>query len=417
MIDTLSKNPIARRLLNLTPPDDEADTGNATGAAEAASQGGDEGPEVTETRYQGWSEVQDSSRRQASRKAGRIVLWIVAGLIFLLGIRSLFNTNKNTSAATARPAAVSTFPSGQAQAVATRWASAFLTFNSDDPTAQADRTTLLSQDTASGVDLSQSWNGQGSEKVLTTLPGQVNVSSNTAASVTVYMQVNATAAGAAAPTPSPSPTAPVTPKPSTKPTPKPSAKPTPKPTKKKASSTSGAAIQPVSLSAAAATPGTTWVGMSVPVGWDGRRVIVTGLPAFVALPAPGAQQNAPSAPTEDAALTAQTQGAASSFFAAYAGTDSAALSSMTAPGASITPLGGAVTFDQLEQWSVAANPVAIKSTDSSTAGRTAQAVVVWNVGGARLTQAYNVRLQPVTSAGATVWRVAAVSVNTSPISQ
>ena len=138
------------------------------------------------------------------------------------------------------------------------------------------------------------------------------------------------------------------------------------------------------------------------MGWDGRRVVVTGLPAFVAMPSPGSVKTTGTEPEEDTALSDQTRSAATAFFTAYAGSDTNSLQAAAAPGARVEPLGGAVEYTDLTQWSVL-------SGDTGQKTRSAHATVTWSVNGAQLTQEYDVRLAAVSSGTGTAWRVISVS--------
>ena len=85
--------------------------------------------------------------------------------------------------------------------------------------------------------------------------------------------------------------------------------------------------------------------LGVPVAATGSGVVVSGEPAW--LPAP--PQISPSAAPRGSDQVAQSQlmNELPAFFRAYAGGDSAALNRFLVRGASVTGLGGAVTFDSI----------------------------------------------------------------------
>lgn len=367
-----------------------------------------------------WAPIDTSDERARVRKLGRVVLWCVVGLLVFIGLRSMLSSSDRTPAAapSAKPTAGASFPTGQAQAVAQRWAKNYLTFNGQNDQATQARKQALAQDTSTGIDLDRAWNSAGVQSVSALLPGQVTASSDTAATVTVYAQVSDTDP-AASPSSSPSPSSTSSaPKASSKP--KATKKAAKKETKKSAADLSTAQVVPAGLGSddnTAASPsasaGSDWIGLTIPVGWDGHRVVVTGLPAFVGLPQPGdATQDQGKLPQSDSSLSAKTRTTAETFFRAYAGSDAGALQAVAAPGASLAPLGGQVQLGTVQSWTVYAG-----SGTAARKSRSAQAVVIWRAGDAQLTQAYDVRLVNVTGGAASEWRVESVSVNTHATSQ
>jgi hypothetical protein len=153
----------------------------------------------------------------------------------------------------------------------------------------------------------------------------------------------------------------------------------------------------------AKVPAWQWSSLAVPVGWDGRRVVVTGTPAFVALPAPSKMTDSPPGhASADAQVTAATSKGITATFEAMAADDPAALAQLCAPGAQVAPLGAGLRFDGIQSWQ------AWRSEDPTN--RTGVAVVRWRLpSGAQLTQKYAVRLSAVTAGAQTDWRVAAVT--------
>lgn len=403
--------------------DDDAETKDTAATAKVARPSNQSSSMFSEIDESGWSTW--------GRRAGRALVFGCIGLMALLGVRDVFVGRPGASTTATKTTTHAGLPTAQAQAVATRWATTYLTWDSSASNDDAQRQTELARDTAPGVDLTDSWNGSGAQHVVSVLPGQVSVTGTVGRAV-IYAQVAAGAAPSTAPSSSPSPS-------STKTSPaKPSKKPTPKTDKKKPSKTSKAAaptgalnVEPAALAADSSSPSTaasdktSWVSLSVPVAWDGHRVVVAGLPAFVGTAAPQAAPGVKEVPSQDDNLTETTQDAATAFFSAYAGNDAAAIQAATAPGAQITPLGGSVKFISLQKWSVFQTPQQRDESDpSKTAGakpipdkqRDAQAVVTWQVGAAQITQVYDVRLAPLSGGGSSTWRVASVTASTYPVS-
>ena len=85
--------------------------------------------------------------------------------------------------------------------------------------------------------------------------------------------------------------------------------------------------------------------LGVPVAATGGGLVVSGEPAW--LPAPPRISPRPAPSGSDQLAQSQLMNELPAFFRAYASGDSAALKSFTVPGASLTGLSGAVTFDQI----------------------------------------------------------------------
>lgn len=137
--------------------------------------------------------------------------------------------------------------------------------------------------------------------------------------------------------------------------------------------------------------------LDVPVTVTGGVGTVTALPTWVAVPAPAVPSPTYLTAT-DSALGTSTKSTGAAFFAAY-GRDSD-LSAITAPGASIAGLAGAVTLVQVSSWEVA-----------PPQGDTAQAraVVEWSTGTAQLTQTYTLTLTRTTTVSGSRWQVFSLS--------
>lgn len=86
--------------------------------------------------------------------------------------------------------------------------------------------------------------------------------------------------------------------------------------------------------------------LGVPVYAAGGGLVVTGQPAWLPAPAKAAPA-APAAGQSDPAATAALQAQLPAFFTAYASGSATTLARFLAPGASVTPLGGAVTFSSI----------------------------------------------------------------------
>jgi Conjugative transposon protein TcpC len=92
--------------------------------------------------------------------------------------------------------------------------------------------------------------------------------------------------------------------------------------------------------------------LGVPVAATGGGLVITGEPAWLPAP-PRVLPPATAAPRGlDRVAQGQLMNELPGFFQAYAGSDSAALKRFLAPGASLTGLGGAVTFDSISALSV-----------------------------------------------------------------
>lgn len=280
---------------------------------------------------------------RAMRTAGRAVLWLVASVVAVAGLRQIVFPPA-AGPVHAGAARAPRWPTGTAQQVATRFAVDYLSWDEDDPSARA---RALAADVASGVDTTAGWDGNGRQTVTLASAGGLDRRGAARAVVTVQARV-----------------VPYT----------------------RAGTTAGAAggwraLPPV------------WRTVQVPVVLVSGRVSVAGAPAYVG------RRRAPAvpaatAPQVDSGLSATTRGQAERFFAAYADGDT---TTFTAPAARIAGLGGAVTFVELVTWSVHSGEPEV---------RDASAVVRWrDVTGAVLAQPYRLRLVRLTAGGASRWFV------------
>ncbi|MGV9315205.1 conjugal transfer protein [Streptomyces sp. NPDC003691] len=291
-----------------------------------------------------WVPQDERSGAAFARRFGRGLVWFVLILAAITGVRSWFIPPKAEAPEVKAPKAAPAYPSAEAQAIAGRFARAYLTW---DETAKEEREALLASVLPDGADTGMGWDGQGQQAVVAVEPGTVTPGPHRQARVRVDVLVR--------------PAAPPAPK----------KKPAPP------------------------APAPRWIGLDVPVVSTAGGVVVTGRPGLVGIPATGPA--APDLPTTktDPELSSSTESTVETFFEAYAkGTDA-----VTAPGAAIPPLAGGVEFRGLVAWSADAG---------SGADRVGTARVSWSLGGATLETVYRVTLTRVTSEDAHRWQVAEV---------
>ena len=289
-----------------------------------------------------WDEEHESGARSVARRAGRLVLWALIALLAASGLRTWIapTSPRNPPAPGPSTATADQVPVAEAQQVAAQFARSYMTWDSSDPKQRANE---LAQDLPSGADPKMGWGGTGSEQVSQTIPGEVTQLGGGRARVNVEVRVSVSGTQDGRPT--------VT---------------------------------------------NTWRGLQVPVAQTHGRVIVTGQPALVGRPGP-VPYTQPAMPDIDNTLTGATAQTVQQFLVAWAaGNESQA----AAPGASILPLGGSISFSSLDSW-------ADQTGSGST--RTGTATVTWTVAGAQLQQTYRVTLTQVVAAGASAWQVSAVS--------
>lgn len=286
---------------------------------------------------------EEPTRQLWTRRLLRGLLGGLAIVLLLLGLKGVISPPAREVIQASDPR--TSFPASQAQGVATRWSGAYLTLTGGAAGSNDARAAALALDTAAGVDVAGGWNGTGQQRVLTLIPAGVTVSSTgRTATATVLAQV-----------------------------------------------------------ASPKNPAGSWVALAVPMATDGTRAVVTGSPAFVGMPTPGPALAQPQAstPPQDSAVTTATLPGAQAFFRAYAGTDPAALSQASAPGARISPLGGVVTLASLDNWTVLAG---------NAQTRQASASVTWSsANGATFKQTYTLTLTAISAADASAWRVLSIT--------
>jgi len=144
---------------------------------------------------------------------------------------------------------------------------------------------------------------------------------------------------------------------------------------------------------------TTWVALDVPLAVSGDRVIVTGQPAFVAVPAPVQAEVEPSSKTTDSAITSATRDYVDAFFTAY-GRDGD-VSAMTAPDSDISGLGGVMQLEEVVDWTV---------YGSKGDTRDARAVVSWlGPGDTLVRQTYSLTLTEVSGGSGSRWQISEIN--------
>jgi hypothetical protein len=259
------------------------------------------------------------------------------------GVRSWIRPN---SAPSTVVTGQSTFPVNEARAVGTRYAVSYLNWDERNPDS---RSAALGLDLAAGLDTRAGWSGRGVQTANAAYPGEVKVDpGGVTAQVDVRVQVRA--------------------------------------------------FTQVGRNWLAAAY--SWRRLSVPVARTASRVVATGPPTFVSDPRVALPDNMPEAGVPDDDLTAATLKDAEAFFSAYAESD-AKVAAVTAPGAAISSLNGAVKLDQLKDWQV---------YTGNENERRATASVTWDgAGDTTLDQTYSLTLRrSVAADGAQRWQVAAV---------
>ncbi|MGW2255402.1 conjugal transfer protein [Kitasatospora sp. NPDC001660] len=294
-----------------------------------------------------WRVEEEGSGKRWAARAGRGLIWSVIGLAAITGVRSWFWPNRVPVAPPPAVVAAPSYPVQDAQAVAARWARAYLSWDEASPDA---RTTALSADMAKPSDKLFGWDGRGHQDVVAVQPGTVTVASQGQARVHVDVLVR----------PAPA--------------------------------------HPPAGSTAAASPPDHWIGLDVPVTQSGGRTVVTGEPGIVGMPTMPSAVPAPPAPQSDPALSIATKEAVTAFFSHYASGD---IETVTAPGAQIPALTTGLVLDGVQSWSADA-----VSADGSS--RTGTAVVRWRISGAVMESTYRVELARVSTADAQRWQVSAI---------
>ncbi|MEO3976774.1 conjugal transfer protein [Streptomyces sp. CAU 1734] len=335
-----------RKMMNLPPKepkggDDENTAAVGVPADTPAPGKGKPSPAL------GWAEEEESSGRSAARKAGRVAIWLVIGLAAFTGVRTwIFPVEPPAPVEQKDPQAEarkSHVPEAEAQQVAARFARSYMTWNARDPDSRARE---LGMDLAKGVDPKLGWNGAGLQMVAQTIPGPVTQVGGKRARVRVDVRVSVV---------------------------------------------TGSGKQQRNVA--------SWRGLEVPVAQGQGRVVVTGAPAIVGMPAAAAYK-APDGREPDSALSSQTRDIVRDFFSSWAqGSEDQA----AAPGADIAPIGPGLRLDALDSWVVDAG---------GGDRRTGTATVRWKVAGGQVQQTYQVWLAKVSASSASRWQVEAVTAKT-----
>lgn len=290
-----------------------------------------------------WSTESESSFGTWGRRFLRGLVVVVLLLAAASGIRSWIRPGTSDTPAASSE---SSYPRLEAQAVAARFATSYLTWDEADRDA---RTAAIGLDVAAALDKNAGWNGQGKQSAGTAYPGEVRVGPE---GVTAQVDVRVLVTSYA----------------------------------KQGSQWH------------AGKPG--WQRLSVPVARTATRVVVTGSPTYVSdSPAP-LPDDMPGTGAPDEELTNRTSQDAEAFFKAYGSTNEA-VAAVTAPGSVITSLNGVVEFNALKSWQVYAG------NDDE---RRATAAVTWDgAGKTTLDQNYTVTLRRTVAAnGVERWQVAAI---------
>ncbi|MFJ4700539.1 conjugal transfer protein [Streptomyces sp. NPDC088768] len=276
-----------------------------------------------------------------------MAVWLVIGLAAFTGVRTWISpAEPQAPVERADPQAEArknNVPEAEAQQVAARFARSYMTWNAADPDARARE---LEADLAKGIDPKLGWNGAGVQLVAQTIPGTVAQVGGKRARVRVDVRVSV-----------------------------------------------------VTGSGKSQRTATSWRGLEVPVAQGKGRVVVTGEPAIVGLPA-AVEYKAPDAPEADAQLAGLTRETVADFLKSWAAGDA---DQAAAPGADIQPLGSGLTLDSLDTWVVDAG-----GGDK----RAGTATVRWKLGGAQIQQTYQITLTKVSASSASRWQVEAVTAKT-----
>ncbi|MXG30373.1 conjugal transfer protein [Streptomyces sp. YIM 132580] len=241
-----------------------------------------------------WVPQDEKSGAVFARRLGRGVLWGVLILAAITGVRSWVIPTKAPAPPPAQAQTAPAYPEAEAQAVAARFARAYLSW---DETKASERAGLLASVLPAGADAAMGWDGRGRQDVVTVQPGKVTPGKSRQALVRVDVLTRAAEAPAAK--------------------------------------------QP-------AQPA-RWVGLDVPVVETAGRVIVTGRPGLVGIPDTGPK--APDLPIAqaDPDLSTRTEATIGKFFGAFAAGD---VESVTAPGATVPGLPDGIAYKGLSSWAV-----------------------------------------------------------------
>ncbi|MFD9593079.1 conjugal transfer protein [Kitasatospora sp. NPDC059973] len=292
-----------------------------------------------------WTPQAEKSGVRFAQRLGRGLLWGVVVLACVTGLRSWFFPPKVHIPPPAPASTGPTYPTADAQAAAALFTRAYLGWDEAAPQARA---AALASLLPSGSDTTMGWDSHGHQDVLAVQAAAVTVGQQGQARVRVLALIRS-------------------------------------------------AVTPAQ---GAPAPPAQWVALEVPVAQSAGRVVVTGEPGLVGVPAQGPAAPHVTAAPSDSAMTTATQPIVDQFLKAYAAAQTTSTTtSATAPGANIPPLPAGFTYGGLTSWTV---DVGQGNT------RTGTARVSWTVAGAVIEQTYRVELTQVSSASAQTWQVADV---------
>lgn len=328
---------IVRLILNLPEPE-PAEAAGETPAAEETSTPAN----ASRATVAPWQQLDDSDAAPRRwQRALRVLVTIVVGVFLILGVRAVFR--QAPVAPAAQVPIDATYPESAAGGAAARFAVIYASWSQD---AAAVRRTAMA--TVWGGDPAAGWNGKGWQSASAPAVVRVSVIDAQQARITVVMTVTSWSKDAKG-------------------------------------RQANMRTRPMALE------------VPVSVSKDGTAR-VSAVPVWVAVPSVAKPVIGKTADT-DSALTSETAPIASAFFAAY-GRDSD-LSSLTAPGSTLTGLAGALTLGSVRQWTVYA-----PKGDTATAA----AEVIWSTpNGATLNQTYQVTLRRTVSGEASRWQVLALN--------
>lgn len=284
-----------------------------------------------------------------ARIFGRGLLWTIVALAAITGIRQWLVPAQQPPAPDRVAEEEPAFPAAEAQAVAARWAHAYLHWDEDDPERRA---VLLAADMAAGADAAAGWDGNGRQSVLLVVPGEVTVTGEDRARVHVTLLVEPQ---------------------------EPAAEP---------------ADEEEAEELPAGESGPRWMALEIPVTLAKERVVVAGSPGLVGVPDSGPQLPARPQAEHDMELSGETRDVVARFFREYAAGD---ITAELAPGSTLPNLPPGVAFGDVQSWSV---------DQGSGDARHGTAVVIWRLSGAQLTQSYRVELTRVSASSGQRWQVA-----------
>lgn len=286
----------AQRLGKAAEDQDEHRLLNANGHAVDETAGGTRPGKAASTIP--WNVQDEKSGTLFARRLGRGLLWTVVALAAVTGLRSWFFPDRPAPAPPPVVKSGPDYPTDAARAVASRWATAYLTWDEKNPTA---RQTALAMDMPSDANTALGWDGKGRQSVDELYAGEVTVLQHGQARVHVEAHVIANG---------------------------------------------GSADQG------------NWLALDVPVAQTHGRIVVSGEPGIVGLDLDSVTVPTPSPTQPDVDMSQQTKDVISQFFTAYA---SGNASTVAAPGADIPTLPKGFTLASVQDWNVDAGSGANRS--------------------------------------------------------